>query len=76
MLVRDTEHTYRDQKGADGVCRVRVFAPTAASDGLPVVIVTEHHQHRRAARRGDRHQVPARDGRSRAARALCRTLSR
>jgi len=38
---RDVEYHYRDWKNATGVCRIRVFAPTAASDGLPVVIVTE-----------------------------------
>jgi len=37
--LRDVEHRFRDQKGAEGVCRVRVFA--AASGGLPVVILSE-----------------------------------
>ncbi len=37
--LRDIEHRFRDQKGAAGVCRVRVFA--AASGELPVVILTE-----------------------------------
>ncbi len=40
-LLRDTEHSYRDWKSAEGVCRIRVYAPTAASDRLPVVILTE-----------------------------------
>jgi len=39
--LRDIEHAYRDGKGADGVCRIRVFAPTEASGGLPVVILSE-----------------------------------
>jgi len=39
--LRDVEHAYRDQKGAEGVCRVRIFASPEASGGLPVVILTE-----------------------------------
>jgi len=39
--LRDVEHSFRDQKGAAGVCRVRVFASPEASGGLPVVILTE-----------------------------------
>jgi len=38
--LRDVEHTYTDWKGAAGHCRVRIFPDTAASGGLPVVIVT------------------------------------
>jgi len=37
--IRDVEHSFRDQKGAAGVCRVRVFA--AAAGELPIVILTE-----------------------------------
>jgi len=40
-LLRDVEHHFRDQKGAAGVCRVRIFASPEASGGLPVVILTE-----------------------------------
>jgi len=39
--IRDVEHTFTDWKGAEGICRVRIFAGTAASSGLPVVILTE-----------------------------------
>ncbi len=39
--LRDVEHRFRDWKGAEGVCRVRVFASPEASGGLPVVILTE-----------------------------------
>jgi len=39
--LRDVEHAYRNWKGAEGVCRVRIFAATEASGGLPVVILTE-----------------------------------
>ncbi len=39
--IRDVEHAYRDWKGAESVCRVRVYPATTASGGLPVVIVTE-----------------------------------
>ncbi len=38
-LLRDVEYRFRDQKGAEGVCRVRIFA--AAAGELPVVILTE-----------------------------------
>jgi len=39
--LRDGEHSYTDWKGAQGHCRVRVYAGTQASGGLPVVIVTD-----------------------------------
>jgi len=39
--IRDIEHAYRDGKGAEGACRVRIFASTEASGGLPVVILSE-----------------------------------
>jgi len=39
--LRDVEHRFRDWKGAEGVCGVRIFAATEASGGLPVVILTE-----------------------------------
>jgi len=39
--IRDVEHAYRDWKGAEGVCRVRIYPATVASGGLPVVILSE-----------------------------------
>jgi hypothetical protein len=41
MLLRDVEHAYRSLAGFEGRCRVRIYAPTAASDGLPIVLLTE-----------------------------------
>jgi hypothetical protein len=41
MLLRDTAHVYRRLAGIEGRCRVRIYAPTVASGGLPVVLLTE-----------------------------------
>jgi hypothetical protein len=38
---REFEHVYRDWKGAQGRCRVRIYHATEASGHLPVVIVTD-----------------------------------
>src|SRR5919202_487716 len=41
MLLRDTEHAYRSLAGIGGRCRLRTYAPTAASGGLPIVLLGE-----------------------------------
>src|ERR687885_67593 len=41
MLLRDTEHAYRSLAGIGGRCRVRIYAPAAASGGLPIVLLGE-----------------------------------
>ena len=41
MLLRDTEHAYRSLAGIEGRCRVRIYAPPAAADGLPIVLLEE-----------------------------------
>jgi hypothetical protein len=41
MLLRDAEHVYRSLAGVEGHCRVRIYAPTAASGGLPIVLLEE-----------------------------------
>jgi hypothetical protein len=38
---RELEHVYRDWKGAQGRCHVRIYHATEASGHLPVVIVTD-----------------------------------
>ena len=45
MLLRDAHHAYRDLFGRQGRCRVRVYGPTPASGGLPVVLVTALAEH-------------------------------
>lgn len=39
-VLCELEHVYRDWKGAQGHCRVRIYHATEASGYLPVVIVT------------------------------------
>ena len=41
MLLRDTEGVYRSPAGIEGRCRVRIYAPPAASSGLPTVLLSE-----------------------------------
>src|SRR5947209_13339835 len=41
MLLRDVEHACRSLAGIEGRCRLRIYAPTAASGGLPIVLLSE-----------------------------------
>src|SRR6059058_2123619 len=41
MLLRDVEHAYRSLAGSEGRYRARIYAPTAASSGLPIVLLGE-----------------------------------
>jgi hypothetical protein len=43
-LLRDVEHAFHDWKGAHGFCRVRIYAATEASGGLPIVVLTEPNE--------------------------------
>ena len=41
MLLRDERHVYEGYWSPGAVCRVRIYAGTPATAGLPVVIVTQ-----------------------------------
>ncbi len=40
-LLRDSEHSFRDSKGAEGFCRIHIYPGTEASGGLPIVVLSE-----------------------------------